>query len=154
MSLTVNKRELFGPLPQEAHWPGFQYVNEVSGSIEPYRAMPLLAISNTLNANGLATSAPKFWGNSCSNLLIREGLASGTKPRKHCFVRLHILDGRIIHPGVAVQRSFCRAAACSFPPRGPRPVSGQRGDVPHSSRAIGSGASHPVALLSISLFGK
>src|ERR1035437_10176015 len=44
---------------------GFQYVNEVSGSIEPYRAMPLLAISNTLNANGLATSAPKFWGNSC-----------------------------------------------------------------------------------------
>jgi hypothetical protein len=43
---------------------GFQYVNEVSGSIEPYRAMPLLAISNTLNADGLATSAPKFWENS------------------------------------------------------------------------------------------
>src|ERR1035437_9746870 len=44
---------------------GFQYVNEVSGSIEPYGAMPLLAIGNTLNANGLVTSAPKFWGNSC-----------------------------------------------------------------------------------------
>src|SRR5665647_12159 len=44
---------------------GFQYVNEVSGSIEPYRAMPLLAISNTLNTNVLATSATKFWVNSC-----------------------------------------------------------------------------------------
>jgi hypothetical protein len=54
----MNKRELFGPSPQVAHGPEFQYVNEVSGSIEPYRAMPLLAISNTLNANGLATSAP------------------------------------------------------------------------------------------------
>jgi hypothetical protein len=44
--------------------PGFQYVNEISGAIEPYRAMPLLANNNTLNANGLATSAPRFWGNS------------------------------------------------------------------------------------------
>jgi hypothetical protein len=48
---------------------GFQYVNEVSGSIEPYRAMPLLEISNTLNGNGLATSAPKLWGNSCGFLI-------------------------------------------------------------------------------------
>src|ERR1035441_3361273 len=62
MSLTMNKRELFGPSPQVAHGPNFN--TEVSGSIEPYRAMPLLAISNTLNADGLATSAPKFWENS------------------------------------------------------------------------------------------
>src|ERR1035437_4423965 len=48
---------------------GFQHVKKASGSIEPYRAMPLLAISNTLNANGLATSAPKFWGNSCFEVL-------------------------------------------------------------------------------------
>ena len=34
---------------------GFQHVKKASGSIEPYRAMPLLAISNTVNANGLAT---------------------------------------------------------------------------------------------------
>jgi hypothetical protein len=53
----MNKRELFSPSPQVAHRPGFQYVNEVSGAIEPYRALPLLAISNTLNANGLATRA-------------------------------------------------------------------------------------------------
>jgi len=44
---------------------GFQYVDEVSAPIEPYRAMPLLPNSNTLNANGLATHTPKFWGNSC-----------------------------------------------------------------------------------------
>jgi hypothetical protein len=64
VSLTMNNRELFCPSPQVVHGPGFQYVNEVSGSIDPYRAMPLLVISNTLNANGLATSAPRFWGNS------------------------------------------------------------------------------------------
>ena len=93
---------------------GFQHVKKASGSIEPYRAMPLLAISDTLNANGLATSAPKFWGNSCSNLLTREGLASGTKPRKHCFVRLHILDGRILHIGVAVQRTFLPSCSMLF----------------------------------------
>ena len=29
--------------------------------------MPLLVISNMLNANGLATSAPEFWGNSCKD---------------------------------------------------------------------------------------
>ena len=112
----MNNRELFGQSPQLAHGPGFQYVNEVSGPIEPYRAMPLLAISNTLNANGLATSAPKFWGNSCSNLLTREGLASGTKtkPRKHCFVRLHILDGRMIQIGVAVQRTFLPSCSMLF----------------------------------------
>jgi|ERR1035437_5125896 hypothetical protein len=62
MSLTMNKRELFGPSPQGGARAGFQYVNEVSGAIEPYRAMPLLAISNTLNANGLATSASKNCG--------------------------------------------------------------------------------------------
>ena len=44
---------------------GFPYVNEVSGSIEPYRAMPLLAISHTLKANGLATKDPTYWGNTC-----------------------------------------------------------------------------------------
>src|SRR5664279_2802187 len=65
MSLTMNKRELLGPSPQVAHGPGFHYVTEVSGPIEPYCAMPLLVNSNTLNSNGLATSAPKFWGNSC-----------------------------------------------------------------------------------------
>jgi hypothetical protein len=65
MSLTMNKRELFGPFAPGGARTGFQYVNEVSGAIEQYRATPLLAISNTLNANGLATSAPKFWGNSC-----------------------------------------------------------------------------------------
>jgi hypothetical protein len=52
-----------GPWPQVAHGPGFQYVTEVSGPIEPYRAVPLLANSHTLNANGLATSAPRSWGN-------------------------------------------------------------------------------------------
>jgi hypothetical protein len=65
MSLTMNKRELPGPQPQVAHGPGFQDVNEVSGPIEPYRAVPLLANSNALNANGLATSASEFRGNSC-----------------------------------------------------------------------------------------
>jgi hypothetical protein len=69
MSLTMNKRELFGASPQVAHRPGFQYVNEVSGSIEPYRAMPLSANSNTLNANGLAASAPRFWVNSCESAI-------------------------------------------------------------------------------------
>src|ERR1035437_6272302 len=58
---------------------GFQYVNEFSGSIEPYRAMPLLAISNTLNANGLATSAPKFWGNSCFFNPTQTSQATGAK---------------------------------------------------------------------------
>jgi hypothetical protein len=64
MSLTMNKRELFGQSPQLAHGPGFQYGNGASEPITPYRAMPLTAISNTLTANGLAKSAPKFWGNS------------------------------------------------------------------------------------------
>jgi NAD-dependent dihydropyrimidine dehydrogenase PreA subunit len=44
-----------------------------------------------------------------------EGLAPGTKPQKHCFVRLHILDGRIIHPGVAVQRAFLPSCSMLFP---------------------------------------
>jgi hypothetical protein len=57
--------ELLGPSPRVENGPGFQYVNEVSGPIEPHRAMPLLANSNTLNANGLATSAPNFRENSC-----------------------------------------------------------------------------------------
>ena len=61
----MNKGETLGPSPQVAHGPWFQYVSEVSGVIEPYRAMPLLAISNTLNANGLATGAPQFREDSC-----------------------------------------------------------------------------------------
>ena len=34
---------------------------------------------------------------------------------KHCFVHLHILDGRIIHPGVAVQRMFLPGCSMFFP---------------------------------------
>jgi hypothetical protein len=74
MSLIMSKRELLGPSPQAAHGPGFQYVNEVSGSIEPYRAMPLLANSNMLNANELATSTPKFWGKSCEKPPVKNPL--------------------------------------------------------------------------------
>jgi hypothetical protein len=71
MSLTVNTRELAGPSPQQvAHVPGFQFVTEVSALIGQYRAMPLLANGNMLNANGLATSAPKFWGNACDEVLL------------------------------------------------------------------------------------
>ena len=43
---------------------GFSSSNETCGPIEPCRVMPFSANSNTLNANGLATSAPRFWGNS------------------------------------------------------------------------------------------
>ena len=37
-----------------------------------------------------------------------------TKPRRHCFVRLHIPDRRIIHPGVAVQRTFLPSCSMLF----------------------------------------
>ena len=59
-----------------AHAPGYQYVNEVSGPIEPYRAMPLLANDNTLNANGLAARTPEFWGNSWEFGHAKRGVAA------------------------------------------------------------------------------
>ena len=47
-------------------------------------------------------------------------------PRKHCFVRIHILDGRIIQLHVAVSGRFFRACNRLFP--APRPKA-KRGDV-------------------------
>jgi hypothetical protein len=61
----MNKRELFSPSPQEAHGPDFNTSMRFPGQIGRDRTTPLLANGNTLNANGLAASAPKFWGNSC-----------------------------------------------------------------------------------------
>jgi hypothetical protein len=57
----MNKRELFGPSPAGGARAGFQYVNEVSGAIEPYRAMPLLAISNA-ECKWVGDKRPKILG--------------------------------------------------------------------------------------------
>jgi hypothetical protein len=76
----MNHRELFGPLAEQA-------AHRASKPIEPYRAMPLLENSNTLIANELATSAPKFGVDSClwffwviSGLLLRN--STSTSPAK------------------------------------------------------------------------
>jgi len=69
---------------------------------------------------------------------------SHPEPRhgKHCFVRIPILDGRIIHAGIAVQRAFLPSCSRLFP----APALAAKHS--HSSRRVGSSDSHPGALLS------
>jgi hypothetical protein len=83
--------------------------------------MPLLAISNTLNTNGLAISAPKFWGNSwsCSTLpYVGTSHFGATDPESCAFLHGDLVQSHLDDENAP----FARAASAGSPLVGQLPV--------------------------------